>query len=186
MTQQQETFAGRYVACGNATAAYKYAYPSSVKWKPHNTRNAASLMLKRPEVAARVRELRAQVDKENVATLEETLGVMTRVLRCSVTDVMRPDGSVDVKKLRKCRQELEQITFEDTPNGGSRVRVKFRDPVGAADRLAKLQGWDKPQKVVLAGAVNLENREKTRELFRSMSPEERRQWLKQHQKPATP
>jgi len=171
-----------YLKRGNASEAYRRAYPRSKAWKPQVVHQRASELLHKGEVAVRIQELRSQADRSAIATQEEVSGIMTRLVRGAVSDVLRPDGTFDIKKLRACRQELGEVAFEDTKEGGRRVRVKFRDPIAAADRLAKLQGWDKPQEVKLTGTLDVD-RERTREAFRAMSPEDRAAWLSQSPKP---
>lgn len=114
-----------------------------------------------------------------VATRVEVEQVLTRVIRGCVTDVIREDGSVDLRKLRRARQEVGEVSVEDTPLG-RRVKVKFRDSVSAAERLAKMRGWDRPQQVELSGCVGAADRQTLTEVFRAMDPAERAAWLAAH------
>jgi hypothetical protein len=155
MTQRQQTFANQYIATGNASEAYRRAYPRALAWSDQAVHVNASKMLARAEVQLRVADLRAQAASAAVATREEVLGILTRIVRGYPSGLLREDGTVDLDRLRDCRQEIGEITVEDTP-AGRRHKVKLRDVVAAADRLAKLQGWDQPARVdVTSGGERL-------------------------------
>ena len=146
LTQKRLTFANEYLKTGNACEAYRRAYPRSLGWKVEAVEQSASHLLADPKVYARVKELRAKAESAAVATRQEVLEVLTRIVRCSPSDLLSPDGTIDLDKLRTYRQEVGEITVEDTPLG-RRHKVKMRDVVAAADRMAKLQGWDQPQRI---------------------------------------
>lgn len=155
MTQRQLTFANEYLKTGNATEAYRRAYPRSLGWHTEVVNRRASEMLAHGEVSGRVKELRAKAESAAVATRQEVLEALTRIVRCSPSDLLNPDGTMDLDKLRTYRQEVGEITVEDTPFG-RRHKVKLRDVVAAADRIAKLQGWDQPSRVdVTSGGERL-------------------------------
>lgn len=60
LTPKQEAFARAYVETGNASEAYRLAYPKSRKWPPDSVHSRASHMLKNSKVLARVEALRAE------------------------------------------------------------------------------------------------------------------------------
>jgi len=68
LTAKEEAFAQAYVlgGCSDATAAWRKAHPQS-KAKPETQHNKASLMLKKGEVRARIKQLqkKAAVKAEN-------------------------------------------------------------------------------------------------------------------------
>lgn len=146
MTQRQITFALEYVKTGIGTEAYRRAYPKSQHWKPTAVETHASALLATGKVQARVAELRARAESAAVATRQEVLAALTRIIRACPTDLLDECGCIDMTRLRACRQEIQEVTVEDTP-AGRRHKVKLRDVVAAADRLAKLQGWDQPSRV---------------------------------------
>jgi hypothetical protein len=59
LTPKQEAFAQQYLVLGNASAAYRVAYPRSVNWAQAVVHNKASLMLRHGEVMVRLGELRS-------------------------------------------------------------------------------------------------------------------------------
>lgn len=148
MTQRQENFALAYIETGNASEAYRRAYPRSRGWTDKAVHTRASLLLGLADVSRRVAELRAAAESAAVATRQEILEVLTRVVRACPADVLDAEGCVDLERLRALRQEVQEVVVEDTPVG-RRYKVKLRDAIAAADRIAKLEGWDKPQRLDL-------------------------------------
>jgi len=60
LTDKQDKFARVYVETGNASEAYRQAYPRSKAWKPETLHPHASNMLKNNKVMARVDGLRVE------------------------------------------------------------------------------------------------------------------------------
>lgn len=54
---QHELFVQKWHETGNKTEAYKYAFPSCLKWKIETINNKASALSKESEVLARYKEL---------------------------------------------------------------------------------------------------------------------------------
>lgn len=148
LTQRQEAFIAAYIETGNATEAYRRAYPASRKWRTANAvESCASTMLASPKVSQRVDVLRKKAESAAVATRQEVLEVLSRVIRACPADILDEGGYVDLDRLRAMRQEVQEVTVDVAPNGARRYRVKLRDAIAAADRIAKLQGWDAATKV---------------------------------------
>jgi len=66
LTAQQELFVQEYVKCGNATQAYKKAYPKSLKWLDKSVWSKSSDLLANVKVSQRVDELKKELAKENL------------------------------------------------------------------------------------------------------------------------
>ena len=89
LTAKQEAFSVAYVACGNASEAYRQVYDVSQTAKPETVRNNAYKVLCRPEVEARVAELRAQAARAGLVTLESHLADLARL-----RDLAEQDGQL--------------------------------------------------------------------------------------------
>ena len=139
MTQRQVRFALAYIETGNASEAYRQAYPRSRAWRPKTVWEHASRLLADGKVQARVADLRARAESAAVATRQEVLEMLSRVIRGCPAQLLRDDGTVDLDRLREMRQELQEFAVEVTTAGSLRYRVRFRDPIAAAERIAKLQ-----------------------------------------------
>ena len=79
LTAKQEAFALAYVATNNATEAYRQTYAVSPDCKPETVRNNAYKTLCRPEVEARVAELRAEAGRKALVSLESHLADLARL-----------------------------------------------------------------------------------------------------------
>ena len=58
---KQENFCNYYIECGNASEAYRRAYPSSENWADKTVWERASILLKNNKVLARVEELQKEL-----------------------------------------------------------------------------------------------------------------------------
>lgn len=97
-----------------------------------------------PHIQAEIVRIRQEVHCAAVADASEACEVLTRILRCKLSDILT-DGKIDPDKVQHCKQELQEFTEsygKDTLNR----KVKFRDPVAAIERLSKILGWDAAQK----------------------------------------
>ncbi len=61
MSVNEEMFAREFVRTGNATGAYRAAYPKSANWRVDNVPPQAIRTLSRPKVRAYVRQLRGEI-----------------------------------------------------------------------------------------------------------------------------
>jgi phage terminase small subunit len=146
LTLKQQAFVEAYLQHGNGSEAYRKAFPAALKWKPHTVAEHASRLLARGNIRAIIQTLRERSQSAAVATRQEVLELLTRVIRACPTDLLDEHGYIDLKKLKACRQELAALDIEDTAIG-HKYKAKFLDPLKAADQLAKLQGWNAPEKI---------------------------------------
>ncbi len=86
LTPKQEKFVQEFIATGNATEAYRRAFPGSQKWKPESVYSKASNLLHLAKVSARVEELRKQAVTSAVATRTEALEILTNIARYAEED----------------------------------------------------------------------------------------------------
>ena len=73
LTQARETFCQEFAAIGNASEAYRRAYPKSQNWKPEAVNVAASKMMALPMVSVRVGELQATAAKRHEVTVDSVV-----------------------------------------------------------------------------------------------------------------
>ncbi len=139
-----------------------------------------------PRVEALRQAAAARQEGKAIASRNDLLAALSRSAMACPTDLLRPDGSLDLDRLRECRQEVAAITVEDLPTGGRRQKVQFRDGIAAAERIAKLQGWDKPAQVEVSATVGTIDRDGLRAMFETMTPAEREAWLASNLKALPP
>lgn len=119
LTIRQEKFCNIYLECGNASEAYRQAYPNSEKWKDKTVNEAASRLLNISKVYTRVEELKTRQAQKSEVKREEIIKLLTNVLRgASITD-----------------------SIEKGP-GGSRARTIAK--TWAVERICKMLGYDAP------------------------------------------
>jgi phage terminase small subunit len=73
LTQAQENFAMAYVETGNASEAYRRAYPKSLNWKPESVNVEGCKSLANPKIAQRVAELQQVSAKRNMVTVDSLI-----------------------------------------------------------------------------------------------------------------
>ena len=66
LSPKQKSFCEYYIELGNASEAYRKAYPSSLKWKDKTVNEAASRLLKNSKVNTRVRDNTVPLKSYNV------------------------------------------------------------------------------------------------------------------------
>lgn len=106
--------------------------------------------------------LNSRHQKKAIATKEEALALLTDHARGSIEDFLEIDEKGNTWfDLGKAKKEgrlhlLEEISFDDpvvirNADGTSTVRtyvkkLKLHSPQGAVDRMAKMEGWNAPEK----------------------------------------
>lgn len=130
LTIRQEKFAQKYVECGNASEAYRYAYPSSAKWKDKTIWEASSRLVNDSKVSARVKELEEASKQASQVTREEILKL------CA--DVIRGAMITDNAQMRK------EVIGGISKNTTTQTNIS---KTWAVERLCKMCGFDSPTEV---------------------------------------
>ena len=86
LTLKQESFCQAYVETGNASEAYREAYPRSKKWKPEAVNVAASKMLGNDKVSVRVEELKSRHLYRHDLTVDDLVSDLLRIRQKAETD----------------------------------------------------------------------------------------------------
>lgn len=104
MTDNQRKFADEYIICGNATHAYKRAYP---RIKSDAVASAAGArLLRNVSVKAYVAEKLDEISSEKTATAQEVIEYLTSVLRGETTsEVVVVEGVGDGCSEARCMQK---------------------------------------------------------------------------------
>ncbi|GAT35608.1 phage terminase, small subunit [Terrimicrobium sacchariphilum] len=140
LNDRQRKFAELIVGGATAKAAYFEAFPRCRSEKTAETEG--SKLLKNPKVASFIEALRWEVAEnaksDLVATRQEVLEFLTEVIRT-------PAGMVD-EEHKLCQ------SFKFTE--GMR-EIKIPPKLQAAERLAKMLGWDVPEKKVVEAGDTL-------------------------------
>lgn len=146
LTPKQENFCNYYIETGNASEAYRMSY--SCKTMKDNAINVqASKMLSSPKIALRVKELQEELKLKSDITKEEAIKELSNIVRARITKLGKIKGSTfTLNSLNDLSDDMVSAiqTVKSTNNG---IEIKLYDKIAAVDRLSKMMGWDKAQKV---------------------------------------
>ena len=137
LTEAQERFCLEYAKSGNASAAYRIAYPKC-QAKPENVNVLASRLVAQVKVKSRITELRAAVVKQTDMNLERWAQEVTRLATSDARNIMHEDGRI------KMPHELDDDTaaavasFEFDVDGS--IKYKFWPKTQALDMMARHKG----------------------------------------------
>lgn len=95
LTPKQENFAQLYVELGNASEAYRRAYPGSEKWADNTIWPRSSNLLNSSKVHARVEQLQGEAKERNAVTVDSILAELEEARVASLTDGFK-QGAVAV------------------------------------------------------------------------------------------
>jgi phage terminase small subunit len=81
-----EVFAQAYVKCSNLTDAYMKAFPKNNSKRKTITEAASRLIKEHPEIKARIMQLLRGAAKKTIASLEDSLEVVTEIMKDSTDE----------------------------------------------------------------------------------------------------
>lgn len=167
LTIKQERFCNKYLECGNASEAYRFAYDCSrmgegVVWR------RASELLNSGDVAVRIKELQDELEQKNFITKKRILEELDAIMGAKITDyvilttteveVPRADGVSDVDAPQYITvQRLEFKDFdlltekqvraiESVKQGRNGIELKLHGKSWSIERICKMLGYDAPEK----------------------------------------
>lgn len=160
LTQKQEAFCLAYIKTGNASEAYRGSYSAS-KMTDKQVWEEASKLKNSPKVDQRISELRAMAQSAAIMTREQALERLTRMACVQITDVAEfseqvigeDDNGQPVKQTVWRIKNSDELSPEAAASIKSITATKFgpklemHDPQSAIQQIAKLQGWEAPQKI---------------------------------------
>ena len=115
LTQKQENFALKFVECGNASEAYRIAYPRSKNWKQEAVHVKACELLKHDNVLVRIEELKAEHRARHDITVDDITDELKKVIKKAddKDDLSNHRGSaMDLAKLHGHLVERQHITAD--------------------------------------------------------------------------
>ena len=136
LTERQKRFCREYV--NNVSVVEAYAN-SGYTARGASASAAASRMLTKPNVRACIEELRAKLDDDSIMKKKEYLQHLTRIVR-QAPGKLSKDSSI-------CQE------FEDY--GEDMFKTKLPNKLEAGKQLAKLQGWEEPDKLEVNTTTDL-------------------------------
>lgn len=120
MTVQKELFVQGLLAGKNKTEAYLFAYPEEKNKNKRTTQNKASLLAKRPEVVARLEELRAGARQDTEVTLNQFILDLQKLALAEVNPMTLRPGD----KLRAMELLAKVMGFDRSAESAEQDPVK--------------------------------------------------------------
>ena len=158
LTIKQEKFCNKYLECGNASEAYRFAYECS-GMKDETINERSSRLLKEYKVSTRVEQLQAQLAEKELITKEELIRLNVSIINADVLDFVDAD-MVDMQTEYGVRQ-VASISFQDLKSlppekrrliqsikidrSGSPV-VELMDKSKAIETINRMLGYNAPEK----------------------------------------
>lgn len=156
LTLKQEKFVNRYLECGNASEAYRYAYDCS-RMSDVVVYNKASLMLSKGEIRVRLEYLRAHLAE---ASGISALRIIREHEKIAFSDATRVrDGWMSLKDFesltpeeRACIKSVETKTRKMVGENGEtiideQVKIATYDKQKSLDSITAMLGYNAPQKI---------------------------------------
>lgn len=177
LTIKQEKFCNKYLECGNASEAYRFAYDCS-KMGDETINESASRLLKDRKVTARVKELQTELQRASDISKERVLEELGAILEARITDYVNlvtervplpqskrekkagvPVEYTEVQKL--VFKDFDQLTdrqvraIESIKEGKNGIELKLHGKSWTIERISKMLGYDAPEKkeINLKGSI---------------------------------
>lgn len=159
LTIKQEKFCDKYLECGNASQAYRYAF-SCEKMKPETINNKAYMLLIKGEIRARVDELKKQLQSKSEITKEKLLSEYTKIGFSSIAHLhntwidrkafqeLTDDQKAAIKSISTRTRRVMAGTL---PIEIQEVKIELYDKLRALDSIVKMLGFDAPIKTEITG-----------------------------------
>lgn len=153
---RHETFCQEYLKRGNASEAFRVAYPRSVKWKPETVNSHASNLLKNGKVSARVEELQKEQQERCAITKDRVLSELGKVAFSNFADIYdklvnQGLGIADLTPEEKAaiRSITTRTVGTTTTEEGDKVpvevmKIELHDKLKAIERICRMLGFDEP------------------------------------------
>ncbi len=144
LTPKQEAFCLVYIETGNASEAYRQAYPRARNWKPETVHREAHALLNNPKISTRLDELRRPALKKAEVTVERVVKELARIAFGDKRELMEwgPDG-VTLKPsdgLSEDQASMVAEVSETISQSGGSIKLKTYDKVRALELLGKYLG----------------------------------------------
>lgn len=156
LTYKQEMFCQAYIANGgNASEAYRQAYPVSLKWSDTSVGRNAHELMKNEFVGHRIaelqKELREKADVKKIEVLEMAVASMRHDIRDFVTI---KDGKVVFKDSDEWTPEMAKLVegVKVTKNG---IELELLGKKWSIERICKMLGFDSPDKIEHSGKIDM-------------------------------
>ena len=156
LTIKQEKFCNKYLECGNASEAYRYAYDCS-KMSDNAIWNSASLLMDDPKVTQRIDSLKKHLAEAAGITALQIIREHQKIAFSDATRIR--NGWMSLKEFesltddeKACIRSVEtKQTKRTTPMGDEvideQVKITCYDKQKALDSIVSMLGYNAPEKI---------------------------------------
>ena len=146
LTIKQKAFADYYIELGNATEAYKRAYPNVIKQR--TAESAGNRLLSNVEVKNYIKEKMKEIESDRIAKAEEVLAFLSASLRGEVLEEVVSTESIEgmikpviLKKQLSAKDRIKAaellgkryVLFTEKVDLEGNVGVTIIDDIGALE-----------------------------------------------------
>jgi hypothetical protein len=156
LTQKRETFARLYVEYGDASKAYREAFPSSRQWKDSAVWKRASEMLKNGEVQGRIEELKKRRAQKLDISENRVLAEIAAIAFQDIGEIEGESGGfAGLKSLMPAtRRAIQSVRYkrylERKPDGEFEAveitEIKMHPKLPALEKICEIKGITAPPK----------------------------------------
>ena len=147
LTAKQSAFVTEYLRDFNASGAARRAGYS---------KNSAGAIghenLKKPEIQKALSKIQKERRQEAIMEFDEACLILTEKARASFADYMTNGGRLDIEQLREVHPravhsiDQEVRVGDEDEDDVTITKVRLSDGIRAVEALAKLKGWNAPDK----------------------------------------
>lgn len=115
----EEAFVLKWHETGNKSEGYRYAYPSSVKWKDDTVHSKASTLSRKPQIMERFKELQEQTSANHGITIDSLIEELTENRRHALEADTPQAGAANASTMGKARlcgldiKKVEHVLSDD-------------------------------------------------------------------------
>ena len=136
LTPKQEKFCLEYLSTGNASEAYRRAYPKSLLWKSTSVERKACELSHNVKILARINGLQAKVEEKYIADKGRTIKRLLQGQEFDIRTLYHPDGKL------KHPHELDDdaaraVVGVKYDKDGALLEYKIIDVKGCAELVGK-------------------------------------------------
>jgi hypothetical protein len=134
---------------GNKSAAYREAYPRSLKWQDGTVWRRASELFLRSDVLGRVQELQQKLEEKEIISKEEIIEDLKQIASVTIKDYIELvdpiSKTVHWKPIEEWSESMERACTGIKPTAHG-IELTVYGVEYAYNRIAKMMGYDAPIK----------------------------------------
>lgn len=149
LTIKQEKFVNKYMQCGSASEAYRFAYDCK-NMKSTTINKTAFELIKNPKIAAIIKERQQKSASRVNISKEKILKELALIGFYDLKDYVNVEGNeqgggVVITPFDKLTKE-QLVAIKEVKEGRGGIELKMYDKLVALERICKMLGYDAPEK----------------------------------------